>query len=75
MQSSTPKDNNYFFQEWNEPESDKLSSCVTKDWKAIVGLVFRNGVTNEIYQFISFIIYLLHVDFVAMSTCLYLVAS
>lgn len=56
---------NYFFQECNEPEPDKLSNCVTKGWKAIVGLVFRNGVTNEIYQFISFIIYLLHVDFVA----------
>lgn len=56
---------NYFFQECNEPESDKLSNCVTKGWKAIVGLVFRKGATNAIYQFISFIIYLRHVDFVA----------
>ena len=56
---------NYFFQECNEPESDKLSNRVTKGWKAIVGLVFRHDVTNEIYQFISFIIYVLHVDFVA----------
>lgn len=64
MQSSIPKDTTISSK--NAMNLNLTSyPIVSPRLKSNSKLVFRNGVTNEIYQFISFIIYLLHVDFVA----------